>query len=307
MTDVVAGVDIGGTNIAAGLVDESGEVVASPCEVPTPAAAGPRAVLHAAVELVRALVASAKGDALSLVGAGVGCGGVIDPSQGVVLSSTDAISGWTGTNVRAALADQLTVPVAVDNDIHAHALGEAWRSDKPVESLLFVAIGTGIGGSIVLRGEVLHGRRWVAGHLGHLPAPEAGDRRCPCGGRGHLESIASGPAMVSAYDDRGGDGLADLAEVVTRAESGDLLARAVLEEGAAAVGSAIGGMVNVLSPHLVLVGGGVPETGALWWEPMWAAEQRAVLSLVADTPIRPAALGKRAAVVGAAKLCWDVL
>lgn len=307
MTNVVAGIDIGGTNIAAGLVDDRGCILSPSREVATPGAAGPAAVLHAAVDVVRSLVASANADPLCLVGVGVGCGGVIDSARGQVLSSTDAISDWTGTCVGTALADQLALPVAVDNDIHAHALGEAWRSERTAESLLFVAVGTGIGGSIVLHGEVMHGRRWVAGHLGHLPAPEAGNRRCPCGGRGHLESIASGPAMASSYADRAGGGVADLVEVVTRAESGDRVARAVLGEGAGAVGSAIGGLVNVLSPHLVLVGGGVPEAGDLWWKPMLAAQQRAVLNLVADTPVRSAALGKHAAVIGAAKLCWDVL
>ncbi|MFE3450769.1 ROK family protein [Nonomuraea sp. NPDC059194] len=294
---LVVGVDIGGTKTSAGLVDAHGTLQAARTRA-TPASAGPAAVIAAAVELVRELGLG------GVAAVGVGSAGVIDAERGLVVSATDAIAGWAGTDLRGELSRQLGLPVAVVNDVHAHALGEHWiGAAAGRRDVLLVAVGTGVGASLVLGGTVRHGAHWTAGHAGHLPSPFARDLPCPCGGRGHLEAIASGPALLAEYRRRGGTGAARPAEL---AEGGDRLAIAVLTEGAAALGSAIGGLVNLVDPEIVVVGGGVANSGALWWQAMRQAAAAEVLPALRAVPIEPAALGSEAALVGAARLAMEV-
>jgi glucokinase len=332
--ELVAAVDIGGTKTSAGVVDPDGTLVRSAI-APTPGSAGPDAVLGTVVRLVRGLGA----DPLAL---GVGSAGVIDPARGVVVSATDVLAGWAGTDLRGRLAAELGLPVAVDNDVHAHALGETWRgAGRDVRDLLFVAVGTGIGASLVLGGRIHRGAHSVAGHAGHLPVAAAAGLRCTCGATGHLEAIAAGRAMLAAYrttttrtpdsaaeiDRRtgsrpnqphgaarpdpvgeptlAGDQPEQLSEVDRRARADDRVARSVLAAGATALGSALGGLVNAVDPELVVIGGGVACCGEHWWRPLRSAFAAELLPALREIPVRPAALGADGALIGAARLAWD--
>lgn len=389
---LVAAVDLGGTKTSAGLVDSSGVLLGS-VTAPTPGSDGPEAVLGTVVRLVRGL----GGNPAAL---GVGSAGVIDPARGVVVSATEVLVDWAGTDLRGRLGAELGVPVAVDNDIHAHALGETWRgAGRDVRDLLFVAVGTGVGASLVLDGRVRRGAHSVAGHAGHVPAAAAAGIHCTCGATGHLEAVAAGPAMLAAYNattdrtatnraaggaaadrsaggaaanqsaggpaadrvaggvgvdqvaggaviggvaggaaagqvagagaDRvaGGaviDGVAGgaaaveapagtwaragcLAEVDRRARVGDRAARSVLDAGATALGSVLGGLVNLVDPEVVVVGGGVAGCGEHWWRPLRSAFAAELLPALEGVPIVPAALGADGALIGAARLAWQVL
>ncbi|MFE1318410.1 ROK family protein [Kitasatospora phosalacinea] len=293
---VVAGVDIGGTKTSAALVGPDG--TAGPVvTVPTPAAEGPDAVLAAVAGAVRAL----GGDPVAV---GVGSAGVIDPVRGCVVSATDAMPGWAGTELRTRLRELLGVPVAVDNDVHAHALGEAWTgAARGARCVLLVAVGTGVGGSLLIDGRVHHGARQVAGHLGHLAVPDATGLPCTCGGTGHVEAVAAGPALHTAYRRAGGTPDApDLRAVAALAAQGDPLAADVLATGARALGRALGGLANVLDPDLLLIGGGVAHCGPAWWNPLRAAFTAELLPPLAHLPLTPCALGPTAAIIGAARL-----
>lgn len=301
--EVLLGLDIGGTKTVAGLVDLDGRLLHVGSPRPTPGAEGPDAVLATAVDAARAARAARPHDT-DVARVGVGSAGVIDTVSGRVLSATEALSGWAGTALRDRLGDALGLPVAVDNDVHAHALGEWWRGAGtglgPTGSLLFVAVGTGVGASFVVGGRVLHGAHSVAGHAGHIPSVLAGDRPCPCGGRGHVESVASGPAMTTEYAARTGHAVRGLADVVARADAGDLTADGVLAQGAAALGEAVGALLNVLDPDVVVVGGGVSAVGEAWWRPMREAAMAQALAPVRNTPV--VAAGAGAALRGAAWL-----
>ncbi|QMU71225.1 ROK family protein [Streptacidiphilus sp. P02-A3a] len=301
---LVGAVDIGGTKIAAGLVAADGTVVRQR-SVPTPAAEGPQAVLDAAADLVAELARPGE----PVLAVGVGSAGVIDPRTGRVLSATDALPGWAGTDLRGGLGARLGVPVAVDNDVHAHALGEAWRGAAAgVREVLLVAVGTGIGGSQVVDGRVHHGAHSAAGHVGHMPLPEAEGRRCPCGGVGHAEAVAAGPALLAEYRRRrGAAGTRDLADVAARAERGEPTARQVLEDGATALGRLIGGLVNLLDPELVLVTGGVANCGPVWWSSLRVGYHAEALPPLRGVPLEPGLLGHLAPLLGAARLALDLL
>ncbi|MFF0557503.1 ROK family protein [Streptomyces sp. NPDC004266] len=297
---LVAGIDIGGTKTAAGLVDANG-TLQHRHTVPTPAADGPAAVVAAAARLVRDLGAP-------VAAVGVGSAGVVDPVAGRIVSATDALPGWAGTELRQDLEQALGVPVAVDNDVHAHALGEAWLGAAAGRRhVLLVAVGTGIGASQLVDGHVHHGARSVAGHAGHVPVPSAAGVSCTCGGSGHAEAVASGPALLAEYLRYSEAPAGSLAEVSTRAGVGDRAARYVLGRGARALGEALGGIVNMTDPELVLVSGGVSNCGPEWWEPLRAAFAAEVLPPLKDVELRTGALGGDAAVLGAARLALEVL
>ncbi|MGV8909852.1 MAG: ROK family protein [Propionicimonas sp.] len=294
---VIGAVDIGGSKIAAGIIDEDSHILARR-SAPTPASEGPAAVLAVAAHLIREASIDA---GVEPVAVGVGTAGVVDAGSGMILGATAALSGWTGTPVASALAAQLGLPVHVENDVTAFLLGEAVAGAAVgLADVIAITVGTGIGGALLVGGQVVRGHTCVAGNIGHVPSPEAGDRRCPCGRRGHLEAFASGPAMTAVYRERSGQPVPDLREVALRARSGDELAEEVLRAGAAAVGRIVGGLVNVLNPALILLGGGVLAVGSWYVEAVAEAMSREVLAPLDAVPVRAAVLGGDAMLVGAA-------
>ncbi|WP_066288023.1 ROK family protein [Arthrobacter sp. B6] len=304
------GVDLGGTKTAAGVVSGDGEVLFSET-VPTLNRDGGGAILDATAALVSGLIARAAAAGTAVEHVGVGSAGVIDASRGVVVSATDAIRGWAGTELAAGLASRLGLPpsaVHAVNDVHAHALGEAWTGAAAgTASSLLVAFGTGVGGSFVLQGRPVLGHRHVGGHVGHFASPYAFDGGtplpCVCGGSGHVEAIASGPAVRDAYVRFGGPAAApDARAVFAFAANGDPWAVRAVGVGAAAAGQAVGGLANILDPEVVVVSGGLADAGGPWWRPMELALRSELLPSLADLPVLPAALGNAAAMVGAASL-----
>ncbi|GAB2742438.1 ROK family protein [Sinomonas soli] len=302
------GVDLGGTKTAAGLVTDGGDLLFAET-IPTLDRAGGEAILDATAELVRGVQGRAVADGLEVSGTGVGSAGVIDAVRGVVVSATDAILGWAGTDLAGGLAARTGLRTAVVNDVHAHALGEAWRgAAAATSSSLLIAFGTGVGGSLVVDGRPLLGHRWVGGHVGHLASPYAHDAAgsplpCVCGSAGHVEAIASGPALHAEYLRRGGDPAApDTRAVVARAQDGDPLARTAVAVAARAAGQCAGGLANTLDPEVIVVSGGLAGAGPLWWDAMEDAFRAELMPPLAGMPIVPAALGGAAALVGAARL-----
>ncbi|MGO4383349.1 ROK family protein [Specibacter sp. RAF43] len=303
----VVGVDLGGTKTAAGVVAADGSVLLTG-QVPTLNRAGGQAILDATAGLVRELAARAAAKGAVVEAVGVGSAGVIDASAGTVISATDAIAGWAGTRLTAGLESRLELPCAVVNDVHAHALGEAWLGAAAGTSTsLMVAFGTGVGGSFVVNGRPLLGHHFAGGHVGHFASPlayhDGAPLACSCGHAGHVEAIASGPAIHASFLRFGGAaGVADTRVVFERAATGDDAALRAVGCGARAAGQAVGGLVNILDPEVVVISGGLADAGELWWEPMRAALRAELLAPVAGVAVVRASLGNTAAIVGAASL-----
>lgn len=285
-------VDIGGTKLAAGLVAEDGSVH-SRATGPTPASAGPAAVLAAAAELAASVVSR------EVSQVAVATAGVVAPGSGRIVHATSSLPGWTGTDVAAGFL-ALGHPVAVLNDVHAHGLGEATHGvGRGHRSLLLVAVGTGIGGCFVSDGAVAVGANGAAGHVGHVAVPAAAGVLCPCGRTGHLEGLASGAGLLAGYRRRGGDA-ATTREVIALARTGDRLAQQVVQTCGEATGEVIGGLINVLDPEIVAVGGGLADAGGAWWRAVLDGCAAQVMEIVERTPVVCSALGNDAALVGAA-------
>lgn len=303
---VVAAVDLGGTKIAAAMVDDQGRCGPAVTR-PTPAHEGPERVLDAVADAVREAAEAAGTQGPRAVG--VGAAGIFDTATGTVVSATDAITGWPGTPVAELLARRVDVPVVVDNDVNAHAAGECWRgAGRDARSTLMVTVGTGVGGAIVLDGRPLQGARGVGGEVGHMPARGAEHLRCGCGKSGHLEAVACGPGMVRHYRYLGGDPeITEARTLAERAGTGDELSCRAVTESAQALGTALAGLVTTVDPDVVVLGGGVSEIGPLWWDPVERTMRAELLAVVADVPLRAAELGATAALVGAAHRAWAEL
>ncbi|MFF1695850.1 ROK family protein [Streptomyces sp. NPDC058257] len=290
------GLDLGGTKIAAALIGADGTVLARHTR-PTPAGSGAAAVLDA---LATAAAEVDPGRGASALG--IAAAGVIDPRTGRVTSATDSISGWAGTVLGAGLADRTGLPVACDNDVRATAGPELAALDTEHGSLLFAAIGTGVGGAVAVDGRMLHGAAGIAGHLGHVPSPQAAGLPCTCGATGHLEVIASGPAITAHYQRLTGTTVDRLETVAARAAQGDADAVQAITTGAAAAGQALGGLANALGPDRIVVGGGVPRIGALYGDALATALAAELMPPLRGLVPRAPLFGADAAVLGAAAL-----
>ncbi|MGH3641226.1 MAG: ROK family protein [Mycobacterium sp.] len=296
------GVDLGGTKTAAGLVASDGQVLIE-LSAPTPALEGPSAIIGAVVDLTTRIRRQAAERGLSAPeGIGIGSAGVIDPQTGRVLAATDHLRAWAGTPLADSVSVATGLPTRAINDVHAHALGEALHGAGHGKAVvLVVAVGTGLGGALVIDGHPMSGARNVAGHLGHVPAPEAEGLPCACGGRGHLETVASGTGLLAHYRRRGGDA-DDTRQIIDTAASGDDLASDCVRVAAWALGRAVGGWINMLDPDVVVVTGGLAQAGPLWWDALERAARQETIAAAADCPIVRASRGAQAAILGAAAL-----
>lgn len=285
------GVDIGGTKIAAGLVSPEGRVTQSR-RVPTPLTGG-TAILEAALGLAREL---AGGGTVTAIG--IGTGGQVDAGRGVVVAASDLLPGWAGTDVAGAFRAAFGRPCFVDNDVNALAVGEArLGAGRGRLSVVFLALGTGVGGAWVQNGRVHRGATWTGGEFGHLllTADEAAPRKT-------LEDWASGPALARTFGELSGRTLTgeEIAREAVRDPEGPA-ARAVARTGEA-LGFGLASLANALDPELIVVGGGLATLGDALLGPARRVLARHGLPGPARCPVVLAALGAEASVVGAACL-----
>ncbi|MFS0853536.1 ROK family protein [Microbacterium sp. 179-I 3D4 NHS] len=308
MPEVVLAVDIGGTKTAVAVADRD-DVLRRRVTAPTPASAGPQAVIDTVVSLARSVLTA---DGESLVGVGIGTAGIVDAGSGTIVSATDTFADWPGTPVaelvRRGLADLLPedAVVAVQNDVDAHAVGEFRHgAAAAASSALVVAVGTGVGSGVILDGDVVRGAHHVGGEIAHVPIPGAEHLRCPCGRFGHLEALGSGIGMHRHFLSLGGDpAVPDARGVAAAAAGGDPIASRALSESAAAVGRAIAGAATLIDPEVVVLTGGVPNIGEPWWRPLRDAYAREAIDALQNTPLLAGTLGDDAPLRGAAGSAW---
>lgn len=289
-----AGVDIGGTTTQVVVCAEDLTVL-DRSEVATPAADGGRAMIDAALGALAPLLERTPG---RLAGCGVGAAGVVDATTGRILVASDSFTGWAGFAVTDAVEQVLGVPAFLDNDVNAFLYGEVSGGAVRGESdVLGMTLGTGVGGALWTGGALFAGPHGAAGEIGHIPG--FGDLLCSCGGRGHLETLASGRSISARYAERTGRRLT-AREVAQAAGHGDQDALAVYDAAAAGIAQAIVMTAGVVDITTVVVGGGVSRAWSL-------LEPLILSSLAADPPVSghpvrlvKAALASDAVPVGAA-------
>jgi glucokinase len=293
------GLDFGGTKLAAGIADETGQLLAS-SRRPTIAKQGADGALDAMREMVAGFV-----DLANQVRAiGISFGGPVDPTLTRTLLSHHG-PGWVDVPLVDRVQATYVRPTVMDNDANAAALGE-WRfgAAKGAVNALYLTVSTGIGGGIIVGGRVYRGSHGLSGEIGHLIVAPGGPV-CTCGRRGCLEAVASGPAIARAYNDlRAGPALeATAADVFRLAAAGNAEAQRVIAEAIHHLGVGIAGAINLLDPDVVVVGGGVSQAGDVLFRPLQAEVLAACLYAPAvSIPVVPAALGDAVGILGAVAL-----
>ena len=287
-------IDIGGTKIATGIVDDDGTLLRS-ARQPTPRDADPDQVWAAAERAIAEVLDG------PVSGVGISSAGPINLADGTI--SPVNIPAWRGFPVVDRVAVAVPgVPVRLAGDGLCMALGEHWRgAGQGAAFLLGMVVSTGIGGGLVLDGVPYDGRTGNAGHVGHVVVDVDGPA-CACGGRGCVEAIASGPHLVSLARAQGWTG-ADAKELSDAASAGDAVALQAFRRGARAVAAMIASVAAVCDLDLVVIGGGVAQAGPVLFDPLHEAlGDYCGLSFVEGLRVVPAALGGAAGLVGAAAL-----
>jgi glucokinase len=311
------GIDVGGTTIAAGVVDARGRVLA---DLQQPTHARGRGSAEATiVDLVERAIAAAGVDVARVAGIGVGVPALVDAAKGIVGPEVPHVPELADRPLAAALASRFGVPAFVDNDVNALALAE-WQfgEGRGAGSLVVLAAGTGFGSGIVLDGVLVRGARSLGAEFGHTPVKFDG-RPCWCGGRGCLAVYASGRGIAEAARDRvaghadaallrvaGGDpARLTAAMVFAAAEAGDGIAGAIVDEACRALGATIAVVVNGLNPEVVVVTGGVAAAYArLDRRVLAAAAEHAFARALAETRVVLVPGDKRVTMRGAAALVF---
>ena len=295
-------IDIGGTKIAVGLVDDDGTLMHQ-AKLPTPD--GDAEAIWAVVESLVAEALSRAGGAVR--GVGVASAGPIDVPAGTV--SPINITEWKRFPIVDRIAAIVDTPVRLGGDGLCMAMGERWRgAGRGAEFLLGMVVSTGVGGGLVLDGAPYDGRTGNAGHVGHVVVDPDG-RPCTCGGRGCVETIASGPRMAQWAREQGWDAPAeaDAKELAEDAAAGNAIALRAFERGATAVAAMIASVGAVCDLDLVVIGGGVAKAGGLLFDPLHEAlASYAGLDFIRDLRVLPAELGGDAGLVGAAALLREL-
>ena len=307
----VLGVDVGRTHLTLILTNLAAQMIAQRSG-PFDADRGPDLCLPLLVEEVRSFVAEQGVAWEHLIGIGVGIPGTLDVAHHRLVAPP-RMPGWSGVDPGAHLQQELGVPVYADNDANLGALGESrYGAGSGVAHLAYIKIGTGIGCGLVMHGRVYRGSAGFAGEFGHLTVDEDGPV-CGCGNRGCLEMMAGAKVIVADACAAPAGALAgrdphtvDIAEVIGAAREGDSACRAALEHAAGHVGVALGGLINLINPTLILVDGGVARAGDLFLEPLErVTAARSLPAAWAQTRIGTGELGAYAIALGAVTTVID--
>lgn len=313
----IVGVDLGGTNIVVGAMSADGKHHYAMRSIPTSAESGAESVADRIVGLIEGVIldtiAETNAHRRDFIGVGIGAPGPLDREKGIVIVAPNL--GWKDFPLRDRIAEKLNLPATLDNDANCATVGEWWQgAARGGTNVIGMTIGTGIGGGIILNGQLFHGASDVAGEIGHTTIDLNG-RHCKCGNYGCLEAYASGPAIavrareVLVREETasllpsmvGGKLDAITAETVYRAaQQGDAVASEIVRDTARYLGVGIANLLNILNADVVVVAGGVTQAGDALFVPLQAeVRRRAFRPAVDATRIVPGELPGTAGVVGA--------
>jgi glucokinase len=298
-------IDVGGTKLAAAVVEPGGRMITW-AQVPTPRDLDSEPLwrtLDALLDqvLARARICSPAG----LAGVGAGCGGPMDWPAGVV--SPLNMPAWRSFPLRARLQKRFEpIPVRVHNDAICLVAGEHWRgAGRGAGNVLGMVVSTGVGGGLILDSRIIEGASGNAGHIGHVVVDPEGPE-CACGGRGCLEAIARGPALVAWAQHQGwrpGRPDATAKDLADDGAQGHPVGLAAMRRAGRALGIAISSATHLCDLEVAAIGGGLSQAGALLFEPLEESlHAHAKLAFARRLRVVPAALGQSAGLVGAAAL-----
>ena len=309
MKKYVVGIDIGGTKLATVVADRTGNILGK-VRRPTLSEKGPEYAIRLLFDMVREVVNQVGLEQTAISAIGVSCGGPLDTKTGIVYSPPN-LPGWDALPLKARLESEFQVPVAIENDANASALAEfRFGGGRGYSAVLYMTMSTGIGGGIVIDGQVYHGANDSAGEVGHQILLPDGPR-CGCGKQGCLEALCSGPAIARRAQAairkqlKGGkastamltltDGRIEAVKsehVLAAARTGDALALEIVQKTAYYMGWGIANLVNILNPDIVLLGTIAVAAGDLLLDPIRETVSKFAMTRPAEVVhIAPAQLG----------------
>ena len=299
------GIDLGGTFIKYALVSQSGEILFEG-KLPVGGDATREDTLDTIEKSIQKVVDEAAKKEIQLKGIGIGSPGVID--NGVVLGGADNLDRWENIELGKIYSEKFNMPVFADNDANVMGLGEvAFGAAKDCSDVIFITVGTGIGGAIVINGQLYGGYKNRGGELGHLTIQHNGID-CSCGGRGCLEAYASTSALIQQYADKTGQDVnkIDGRYIIQKFKENEPEAIACLKAHTDYLGHGIAGFINTFAPQKVVIGGGISEAGQFYIDMIKeSAFKYAMPDCSTNTDIVAASLGNNAGCLGAASLVFN--
>jgi glucokinase len=298
---VIGAVDIGGTKIAVGAITRDGRI-ARRLECPTAPERGFASAMRQVIEMLREAARSAGGP---YSGIGIACPGPLDPFTGII-GDVGTLPGWQGGNLNQEMEWEFGVRVAVENDADAAALAEAcWGAAKGAPRFIYITVSTGIGGGIILDGELYRGVDGAHPELGHQVIDASGPL-CYCGAHGCWESLASGPAMAawmrSVRPERPDLNVVTAADICELARQGDADALRAVEREGEYLGLGLANLVTLFTPGVIALGGGVMKSSSLFLDRARDVIRRICTQVPSEkTELRLASLGADTGLIGAAR------
>ena len=314
----VIGVDIGGTSYRVALADTQGNLLSRNAE-PTRSWESSGIGLERIIETIKETASVINFDKVKSIT--VSAGGPLDPRTGVLLTPP-SLPAWRNVPIKATLEEAFQIPVWVENDADLAALGEQrFGAGKGCDRLIYITVSTGIGGGIIIDGEILAGTTLSVAEIGHIIVDPNGPI-CNCGGKGHLEPLASGTAIARIAGEKitqgwisalshlcEGDISVLTAEMVTEAaRNGDSLANEVIQSAGKYLGMAIASLMHLFDPEVVIIGGGVSNAGELILEPIRKSmDDCSMADFKGRTRVVQSALGDNSGIMGAVAFSLDKL
>jgi len=308
MEKIIA-VDLGGTNVRAAFFPSPQPPYTEIIKIPTESDQGADHIVDRIVTAVRSVMPEGN----EPIRIGLGSPGPLDPARGVILNAPN-LKGFIDFPLRDRLQERLNCPIAIGNDADMACLGEwGFGAGRGTRNMIYMTISTGIGGGIVVNGQLITGGAGLAGEIGHMTMEPDGPM-CGCGHRGHLETLSSGPSIARSATERiraGEDSSLRLLlekhtklsaeDVSEAAASGDALAIAVIAKAGYYVGLQISNLAHALNPEAFILGGGVTNMGELFMEPVRQSVKKNILhsEYLKTMKILPAMLGDDAGIIGA--------
>ena len=314
MDRTVIGVDLGGTNLRTAIVGSDGQILVKHKEA-TRAVEGWMKVVARLIDNIKRQLEIGAQMGAEVFAVGVGAPGVILVDKGIVVKSPN-FPDWNNLPLKAELEKALKIPVYIENDANAAALGEKWRgAGRDIKSMIHLTLGTGVGGGIILDNKIWHGADGMAGEIGHMTLIPDG-RQCTCGNTGCLETYASARGIVQSFREELEKQKLPAAEILKEitsekvyqaAREGDAVARRVMKEMGRMLGIGIASLINIFNPERVVIGGGVKDAWPLFIGATHEEIMKRAFQVPAErTEIVPSLLGDDAGMVGAAAVALEL-
>ena len=320
MKKYVVGIDIGGTKIACGIVDSKGKLVCKKV-LPTLSDKGREVSLLQVYRSVEEVLEESGIERSELAGIGVCAPGPLDPLKGMVHNPPN-LKGWKELPLAELLRKKFRVPVKLENDANAAGIAELkWGAARGYKHVLYVTVSTGIGTAVIIDGKIYHGKNGMAGEGGHVTIKYDEEKAiCNCGNHGCIEALASGSYTSKSLVDKIQKGMVSGSEDIVKAcggkienlnmemigaaaKKGDRLAIDTIEEEGRLIGIWLGGMISVLDPEIIVIGGGVALLGNIFFKAIRKTAPKYTINVFASkTPIVEAELRKDVGIYGAASV-----